>query len=88
MGQCVIVIDIFFCGTLHMWARIDEEHDYKEKMFTFQTWKKIIKHYPMTGRLIVTQGNIKLYHCTLFYILKGVQWIQTRNNWADYGQEE
>ena len=32
----------FFCGTLHMWARIlvDEEHNYKEKLFTFQTWKK------------------------------------------------
>jgi hypothetical protein len=29
----------FFYGTLHMWARIDEEHNYKEKMFTFQTWK-------------------------------------------------
>ena len=36
MGQCVIVIDLFY-GTLHMWARIDEEHNYKEKMFTFQT---------------------------------------------------
>ena len=22
-----------------MWARIDEEQNYKEKMFTFQTWK-------------------------------------------------
>jgi hypothetical protein len=40
MGQCVIVMDLFFYGTLHMWARIDEEHNYKEKMFTFQTWKK------------------------------------------------
>jgi hypothetical protein len=30
----------FFCGTLHMWARIDEEHNYKDKMFTFQTWNK------------------------------------------------
>jgi hypothetical protein len=30
----------FFYGTLHMWARIDEEHNYKEKMFTFQTRKK------------------------------------------------
>ena len=30
----------FFYGTLHMRARIDEEHNYKEKMFTFQTWKK------------------------------------------------
>jgi hypothetical protein len=30
----------FFYGTLHMWARIDEEHNYKERMFTFQTWKK------------------------------------------------
>jgi hypothetical protein len=25
---------------LHMWARIDEEHNYKEKMFIFQTRKK------------------------------------------------
>ena len=31
----------FFYGTLHMWARIDEEHNYKEKMFSFQTWKKL-----------------------------------------------
>jgi len=46
----------FFYGTLHMWARIDEEHNNKEKIFTFQTWKKIIKPYPMTGRLIVTRG--------------------------------
>jgi hypothetical protein len=30
----------FFYGTLHMCARLDEEHSYKEKMFTFQTWKK------------------------------------------------
>jgi hypothetical protein len=30
----------FFYGTLHMRARIDEVHNYKEKMFTFQTWKK------------------------------------------------
>jgi hypothetical protein len=30
----------FFYETLHMWARIDEEHNYKEKMFTFQTWTK------------------------------------------------
>jgi len=27
MGQCVIVIDLFFYGTLHMSARIDEEHN-------------------------------------------------------------
>jgi hypothetical protein len=31
----------FFYGTLHMWARIDEEHNVKEKMFSFQTWKKL-----------------------------------------------
>jgi hypothetical protein len=30
----------YFYGTLNMWARIDEEHNYKEKMFTFQTWTK------------------------------------------------
>ena len=30
----------FFYGILYMWARIDEEHNYKEKMFTFQTEKK------------------------------------------------
>ena len=51
----------FFNGTLHMWARIDEEYNYKEKMFTFQTWQKIIKHYPMTGRLIVTRGYIYIF---------------------------
>ena len=27
----------FFYGILHMWARKDEEHNNKEKMFTFQT---------------------------------------------------
>ena len=27
----------FFYGTLHMRSRIDEEQNYKEKMFTFQT---------------------------------------------------
>ena len=26
----------FFYGTLHMWARIDEEQNYKEKMFPFK----------------------------------------------------
>jgi hypothetical protein len=26
----------FFYGTLHMLARIDEKHNYKEKMVTFQ----------------------------------------------------
>jgi hypothetical protein len=31
----------FFYGTLHMWARIDEEHNVKEKMISFQTWKKL-----------------------------------------------
>ena len=30
----------FFYGTLHMWAWLDEEYNYKENMFTFQTWKK------------------------------------------------
>jgi hypothetical protein len=38
----------FFHGTLHMWARIDEEHNYKEKNVYFSNMKKIIKHYPMT----------------------------------------
>jgi hypothetical protein len=33
----VSLLSIFFYGTLHMLARIDEEHNYKEKMFTFQT---------------------------------------------------
>jgi hypothetical protein len=46
----------FFHGTLHMWARIDEKHNSKEKNVYFSNMKKIIKHYPMTGRLIVTQG--------------------------------
>ena len=48
----------FFHGTLHMWARIDEEHNYKEKNVYFSNMKKIIKHYPMTDRLIVTRGYI------------------------------
>ena len=45
-----------FHGTLHMWARIDEEHNYKEKNVYFSNMKKIIKHYPITDRLIVTRG--------------------------------
>jgi hypothetical protein len=61
MGQCVIVIDLFFYGTLHMWARIDNEHNYKEKNVYFSNMKKIIKPYPMTGRLIVTQGYINYF---------------------------
>jgi hypothetical protein len=36
--------------------RIDEEHNYKEKNVYFSNMKKIIKHYPMTDRLIVTRG--------------------------------
>jgi hypothetical protein len=51
----------FFHGTLHMWSWIDEEHNYKEKNFYFSNMKKIIKHYPMTDRLIVTQGYMKSY---------------------------
>jgi hypothetical protein len=30
----------FSYGTLHMWGRLDEEHNFKGKMFTFQTWKQ------------------------------------------------
>ena len=33
MGQCVIVVDLF---SMELYT-IDEEHNYKEKMFTFQT---------------------------------------------------
>jgi hypothetical protein len=39
--MALIVIDLFSMElyTCHdMWARIDEEHNYKEKMFTLQTW--------------------------------------------------
>jgi hypothetical protein len=50
----------FFQGTLHMWARIDEEHNWKGKNVYFSNMKKIIKHYPMTGRLIVRRGYLKL----------------------------
>jgi hypothetical protein len=46
----------FVHGTLHMWARIDEEHNLKEKHVYFSNMKKIIKHYPMTDRLIVIWG--------------------------------
>ena len=35
----------FFYGTLHMWARIDEEHNYKERNVYFSNMTKIIKHY-------------------------------------------
>ena len=52
----------FFYGTLHMWARVDEEHNYKEKNVYFSNMKKIIKHYPMTGRLIVIRGYLS-GHC-------------------------
>ena len=69
MGQCVIVIDLFSMK-LHMWARIDEDHNYKEKIFYFSNMKKWIKHYPMTGRLIITRGY--MYHCQtqFFFICK------------------
>ena len=54
----------FFHGTLHMWARIDEEHNWKEKHFYFSNMKKIIKHYPMTDRLIVRRGYVSsVTHC-------------------------
>jgi hypothetical protein len=36
----VPMLSIFFYGILHMWVKIDEEHNYKEKMFSFQTWQK------------------------------------------------
>ena len=68
----------FFYGTLHMWARIDEEENYKEKMFNFQTSKKIIKNFPMTGRLIVTQGYVKpsvlIYFCRVHLLLE--MWLK------------
>ena len=48
----------FFHGTLHMWARIDEEHNKKEKNVYFSNMKKIIKHYAMTDGLIVRRGNL------------------------------
>jgi hypothetical protein len=35
MGQCVLVIDLF---SMELYTcEQDEEHNYKEKMFTFQT---------------------------------------------------
>ena len=38
MAQCVLVIDLF---SMELYTcEQDEEHNYKEKMFTFQTWKK------------------------------------------------
>ena len=60
----------FFHGTLHMRARIDEEHNQKEK--------KIIKHYPMTDRLIVTRG----YNKTIKYF------IGFSNTWINYRVED
>jgi hypothetical protein len=39
-------------------AKIDEEHNYKEKNAYFSNMKKIIKHYPMTDRLIVRRGYL------------------------------
>jgi hypothetical protein len=50
----------FFHGTLHMWARIDEEHNLKKNVY-FSNMKKIIKHYPVTGRLFVTRGYIQKF---------------------------
>ena len=46
----------FIHGTLHMWARIDEEQNLNEKNVYFSNMKKIIKHYPMTDWLIVRRG--------------------------------
>jgi hypothetical protein len=48
----------FFYGTLHMWARIDKEHNYKEKMFIFQTWKKDL----------LSHGDIAVKYLKLFLI--------------------
>jgi hypothetical protein len=39
---------------------IDEEHNQKEKNVYFSNMKKIIKHYPMTDRLIVRRGYMNL----------------------------
>jgi hypothetical protein len=64
-----------------MWARIDEEHNQKEKNVYFSNMKKIIKHYPMTDRLIVRGGYLYIQyyknenngqgmnHCVTFSLL-------------------
>ena len=62
----------FFYGTLHMCARLDEEHNYKEKMFTFQTWKiksniiqwlaSLLSHgdiWKIREARLTTQGSIR-----------------------------
>ena len=60
MGQCVIVIDLF---SMDLYTSEQEEMRniiIKKKCLLFKH-KKIIKHYPMTGRLIVTRGYIYIY---------------------------
>jgi hypothetical protein len=52
-----ILQSIFFPWNFTHVRRIDEEHNYKEKNVYFSNMKKIIKHYPMTDRLIVTRGS-------------------------------
>jgi len=34
MGQCVLIIDVF---STELRGRLDEEHNFKETIFTFQT---------------------------------------------------
>ena len=83
MGQCVIIIDLF--SMEHMWARIDEEHNLKEKNVYFSNMKKMIKHYPMTDRLIVIREyihymyniNVHWRFSCLFICLTQFYWINS-----------
>ena len=59
MGQCVLVN-----GTLHMWARIDEKHNYEENNLYFSNMKKIIKHYQWLADLLSHGDTIPNLHMT------------------------
>jgi hypothetical protein len=47
----------FFHETLHMWARIDEEHNWKEKNVYFSNMKKIIKPVKWCYKLCYSTTN-------------------------------
>ena len=56
MGQYVIIIDLF---SMELYTCEQEQmRNIIKKNVYFSNMKKIIKHYPMTDRLIVRRGNI------------------------------
>ena len=66
MGQYVIIIDLF---SMELYTCEQEQIRNiikKKKNVYFSNMKKIIKHYSMTDRLIVTRGYLILHTCMHF----------------------